>query len=126
MATTSPCSSKKPTPLTESRQEWIKSRWDEGLRITAVAGDDDPNDDKDGYLFVMTANSGIQEQVYSLPGPWPQQWINTNLAKGFRVTASAGTGNRQIVVMSKGTKLAKQIFSPGGVFPNAWIMENWQ
>lgn len=50
----------------------------------------------------------------------------SNMARGFRVTTTAGTGNRRIVVMSKCTKLDKQVFSPGGVFPNDWIMGNWK
>eukprot|EP00903_Cladosiphon_okamuranus_P003720 g3718.t1 len=73
-----------PTPFTGKRQQWIKDRWDEGYRITSVSGDDLPEDDKDGWLFVVTQGTGITEQTYSLPGPWPAKWIEENSAKGFR------------------------------------------
>lgn len=36
----------EPTPFTESRLDWVKARWKEGYRITSVAGDEDPADDR--------------------------------------------------------------------------------
>lgn len=114
-----------PTPFTDQRQQWIKDRWDEGYRITAVAGDDVPNDDADGWLFVMTKGTTIQEQSYSMPGPWPNDWIKEQRAKGFSITSSAGSGNHTIVVMSKGSGLGDQIISPDGAYPTSWISENW-
>ncbi len=114
-----------PTAFNDSRQKWIKERWDEGYRITAVAGDDLPNSDKDGWLFVMTQGTPIRDQIYTLPGPWPASWIKENLAKGLRVSAVAGSGDRTIVVMSKGTTLGTQEVSDGGAYPNEWIGKQW-
>ena len=114
-----------PTVFSPSRQKWIKERWDEGYRITAVAGDDFPNVDDDGWLFVMTQGTSIQDQIYTLPGPWPASWIQENLAKGLRVTSVAGSGDRTIVVMSKGSGLGDQQVSDGGTYPNEWIGKKW-
>lgn len=114
-----------PTPFTEQRQQWIKERWDEGYRITALAGDDVPTDDADGWLFVMTKGTPIQEQTYSMPGPWPNDWIKEQRTKGFKITSSAGSGDHTIVVMSKGSGLGDQIMSPDGAYPTSWISENW-
>jgi hypothetical protein len=97
----------------------------EGYRITAIAGDDTPQDDKDGWLFVMTLGTALQEQTYSNPGPWPEAWIRENTAKGFRVTSSAGSGNHTIVVMSKGSGLGDQTISAEGAYPSTWIGGNW-
>jgi hypothetical protein len=114
-----------PSPLTDSRKQWIKQRWDEGYRITAVGGDDDPQHQDDGWFFVVTKNSGIQEQAYSEPGPWPDAWIQENTKNGFAITSIAGASDRMIVVMSKGTKLTAQESSPNGTFPVEWIQEHW-
>lgn len=114
-----------PTPFTPQRQKWIQERWNEGYRITSVAGDDTPQDDKDGWLFVMTQDTEIEEQSFSVPGPWPAKWIADQSTNDFRVTSSAGSGNHTIVIMSKGTELGAQIFSPAGTFPSKWIGENW-
>ncbi len=114
-----------PTVFNPSRQQWIKERWDEGYRITAVAGDDLPNVDTDGWLFVMTQGTSIQDQIYTLPGPWPASWIKENLAKGLRITSVAGSGDRTIVVMSKGTNFGAQEVSDGGAYPNEWIGKQW-
>jgi ankyrin repeat protein len=114
-----------PTPLNDSRKEWIKQRWNEGYRITAVGGDDDPKHDDDGWLFVMTQNSGFQEQTFSEPGPWPAQWIEENTNKGFAITSVAGFNDHMIVVMSKGTALKEQDSSPAGLYPVDWIKERW-
>ena len=115
----------QPSPLNESRKQWIQQRWSEGFRITAVGGDDDPQHEEDGWFFVVTKNSGIQEQAYSEPGPWPAQWIEENAQKGFAITSIAGAGNHMIVVMSKGTKLTGQDSSPDGEYPAQWIQERW-
>ncbi|MEP2776968.1 MAG: S8 family serine peptidase [Luteolibacter sp.] len=114
-----------PTPFTAERQQWIKDRWDEGYRITSVSGDDVPNDDADGWLFVMTQGTNIQEQTYSVPGPWPNDWIKENQAKGFRITSSAGAADHTIVIMSKGSGLGDQAISPDGAYPTSWISEKW-
>lgn len=114
-----------PTEFNESRQKWVVDRWAEGYRITSIAGDDTPEDDQDGWLFVMTQGTSIQEQTFSIPGPWPTDWINEQAAKGFRVTASAGAGEHTIVIMSKGSGLGDQTISGEGVYPSDWIGENW-
>lgn len=114
-----------PTPLNDSRKEWIKARWNEGYRITAIGGDDDPTHEDDGWLFVMTQNTGLQEQTFSEPGPWPAQWIEENTKKGFSITSVAGFNENVMVVMSKGTKLKDQATSPAGLYPVDWISERW-
>ena len=114
-----------PTPLNDSRKEWIKQRWNEGFRITAIGGDDDPAHEGDGWLFVMTQNSGLQEQTFSEPGPWPAAWIEENTKKGFSITSIAGFNDHVIVVMSKGTTLKEQDSSPAGLYPVDWIKERW-
>ena len=114
-----------PTPLNDSRKQWIQQRWAEGFRITAVGGDDDPTREEDGWFFVMTKSSGLQEQTLSEPGPWPEAWIAEQTRKGFAITAIAGTADHMIVVMSKGTKLSGQDSSPGGEYPSQWIQERW-
>jgi len=114
-----------PTPLTESRKKWVLDRWDEGYRITALAGDDDPNKENDGWLFVMSKNSGLGEQAYAGPGPWPTQWVDSHLRNGFRITAIAGPPQRTVVVMTKGARLGVQEVSPGGFYPGGWIQERW-
>lgn len=114
-----------PTPFTPERQKWVQDRWAEGYRITSLAGDDTPQDDKDGWLFVMTQGTALTEQTFSIPGPWPEKFIRENTAKGFHVTATAGSGNRTIVVMSKGSGLGDQTFSAEGAYPSSWIGGNW-
>jgi subtilisin family serine protease len=114
-----------PTTFSAERQKWVEERWAEGYRITSIAGDDLPKDDEDGFIFVMTLDSGLQEQTFSLPGPWPEKWIEENTAKGFRVTGSAGTEDHTIVVMSKGTTLGDQVISESGIYPNEWIGKLW-
>jgi len=114
-----------PTPMTDSRREWIKKRWDEGYRITTIAGDDTPETEDDGWLVVMSQNSGLTEQTFSGPGPWPTDWIAAKQKEGFRITTIAGVPDRAIVVMSKGTKLGVQIVSDGGDFPGDWIKDHW-
>lgn len=114
-----------PTTFSDERQKWVQDRWAEGFRITSIGGDDLPDDKDDGFLFVLTQGTTIQEQTFSKPGPWPEKWINDNLANGFRITSSAGTGNHTIVVMSKGAGIGEQIISEGGAYPNKWIGENW-
>jgi hypothetical protein len=73
----------------------------------------------------MTQGTTIQEQTFSVPGPWPEAWIKENSAKGFRVTGSAGSGDHTIVIMSKGANLGEQTISVGGVYPSDWIGKNW-
>lgn len=114
-----------PTPFTPERQKWVQDRWAEGYRITSIAGDDTPQDDQDGWLFVMTQGTSIQEQTFSIPGSWPEAWIKENADKGFRVTGSAGTGEHTIVIMSKGVNLGDQITSPESAYPSDWIGQNW-
>lgn len=114
-----------PTPFTPERQKWIQDRWAEGYRITSVGGDDVPEDPDDGWLFVMTQDTSIQEQTFSKPGPWPEKWIAENLAKGFRITGAAGAGDHTIVIMSKGSGIGDQTVSAGGAYPSDWIGENW-
>lgn len=114
-----------PTPMTDSRREWIKKRWDEGYRITTIAGDDTPDNDDDGWLVIMSQNSGLTDQTFSGPGAWPTDWINERQKEGYRITSIAGTTDRAIVVMSKGTKLGVQIVSDGGNFPGDWIKDRW-
>lgn len=115
----------QPTPMNDSRREWIKKRWDEGYRITSIAGDDTPEAEDDGWLVVMSQTSGLTEQTFSGPGAWPTDWIATKQKEGFRITTIAGTPERAIVVMSKGTKLGVQIVSEGGKFPGDWIKDRW-
>ncbi len=114
-----------PTPFTPERQKWVEDRWAEGYRITSIAGDDTPEDEEDGWLFVMTKGTSIQEQTFSMPGPWPTDWINEQAAKGFRVTGSSGAGDHTIVIMSKGSGLGDQTVSEEGDYPSDWIGENW-
>jgi len=114
-----------PTPLDDSRRDWIKKRAAEGLFITAVSGDDTPEDAEDGWLFVASQNSGFTAQVMEGPGPWPGLWIAGKLTEGYRVTAVAGPPERSIVVMSKGTKLGEQVISDGTAYPGDWIKERW-
>jgi cell wall-associated protease len=114
-----------PTPYTADRQKWVEARWAEGYRITSIAGDDTPQDDKDGWLFVMTLGTTILEQTFSAPGPWPEAWIKEHTAKGFRVTGSSGSGEHTMVIMSKGSGLGDQTISAGGAYPSDWIGQNW-
>ncbi len=114
-----------PTAFTPERQKWIEARWAEGFRITSIAGDDTPEDKEDGFLFVLTQGTPIQEQTFSLPGPWPTDWINENAAKGFRVTGSAGAAGHTIVIMSKGAGIGDQTISGEGEYPSDFIGENW-
>lgn len=114
-----------PTPFTPERQKWVQERWAEGYRITSIAGDDLPADDQDGWLFVMTQGTSIGEQTFSVPGPWPTDWIKEQTAKGFRITSSSGVGDHTIVIMSKGSGISDQTVSEEGVYPSDWIGENW-
>jgi len=114
-----------PTPMTDSRREWIKKRWDEGYRITTVAGDDSPQKEEDGWLFVASLDSGLGDQALEGPGPWPAEWIAARQKEGYRITSIAGTPERSIVVMSKGSGLGQQTVSEGKDFPGAWIKDRW-
>jgi hypothetical protein len=114
-----------PAPMTDSRRKWIQKRWEEGYNITTVAGDDVPDNADDGWLFVMSQDSGLTDQVYFGPGPWPVDRIAAHQKDGYRITSVAGTADRIIVVMSKGTKLGQQFVSEGSDFPSAWIKDRW-
>lgn len=114
-----------PTPLTDSRRDWLKQRWNEGFHITAVGGDDDPAQDDDGWFFVVTKNSGLTEQMLSEPGPWPAEWIAARSKEGFSITSIAGVADRMLVVMSKGSALKEQDSSPEGEYPSEWIQQRW-
>jgi subtilisin family serine protease len=114
-----------PTPLNDSRRDWISKRWEEGYRITAVAGDDVAEDAQDGWLFVMSQKSGLTDQKFAGPGPWPTDWIEERKAEGYRITSVAGVENRTIVVVSKGSDLGDQDVSAEGAYPNGWIKERW-
>jgi hypothetical protein len=114
-----------PTPLTDSRKDWIQKRFAEGFRITAVGGDDAPDHDDDGWFFVASKNSGLGDQRISEPGPWPADWIAELSAEGYAVTAASGHGDHTLVVMSKGSKLKEQDFSDEGLYPASWIQEHW-
>lgn len=114
-----------PTPMTESRREWIDARWKEGSRITALAGDDDPAEEQDGWMVVMTQKTDLQEQSIVGPGEWPWQTIAEKLEEGFAVTSVTGSGDRWLVVLSKGTGLRDQVMSEPGEYPSAWIKERW-
>lgn len=114
-----------PTPMTDSRREWIKKRWDEGYSITTIAGDDSPDDADDGWLVVMSQKSGLTDQTFQGPGEWPSDWIAKQQKAGYRITSTAGNEGRYIVVMSKGTKLGMQIISDGGKYPGEWIKDHW-
>jgi|GEM_PF-1107164 len=114
-----------PSPLNDSRRQWIAQRWNEGFRITAVAGDDDPGVEDDGWLFVMTKNSGLADQLFSGPSAWPAQWIAERQQEGYRITSTAGAADRTIVIMSKGTQLGEEVSSDEGDYPSAWMQEQW-
>jgi hypothetical protein len=114
-----------PTAITDSRREWIEERWKEGFHITAVAGDDVPDNDKDGWIFVMTKGTGLKEQTILGPGDWPAKAIAEKQKDGFAVTGVTGTEGRWLVVLSKGTALKDQEISEAGDFPGLWIKERW-
>lgn len=115
-----------PSPLHEKRIEWIKQRWQEGYRITTVAGDDSPEVGDDGWFFVMSQDSGLGEQVVSDIGAWPRDWIAEKRDAGYEITSVAGGGERYMVVMSQGTSLSSQLASPEATTDlNVWLDENW-
>ncbi len=97
-----------PTPLSDGRKDWIMKRWKEGFRITSVAGDDDPAKDTDGWVFVMTKDTTLSQQVYFGPGEWPDDDIATRTKDGYRITCIAGYDNRWVVIMSTNTSLGPQ------------------
>ena len=114
-----------PTPLNDSRRQWITQRWSEGFRITSLAGDDDPEVEDDGWLFVMTKKSGLGDQVFAGPGAWPADWIEERQKEGYRITSTAGATERTLVVMSRDTKLGEQATSEEGAYPTQWIQDTW-
>lgn len=99
-----------PSPLNQSRIEWITSRYKEGYMITALAGNDQVSDENDGWVIVMSKKHGYTNQKVTYPGAWPTQFIQENAAQGFKITDIAGSPGNYVVVMSKGTNLENQIF----------------
>jgi len=74
---------------------------------------------------VMSQKSGLTDQKFAGPGPWPADWIEERKAEGYRITSVAGVENRTIVVVSKGSDLGDQDVSAEGAYPNGWIKERW-
>ncbi len=101
-----------PTPFNDKRKEWVQKLWKEGYAITSVAGDDQPKDENDGFIFVMSKNSGYSEQSIFGPGPWPEKEIAAELKLGKHINNVAGYKGAYIVVMSKGIGYSLQESSP--------------
>ncbi|MFD2256027.1 S8 family serine peptidase [Luteolibacter algae] len=112
-----------PTPFTKSRQQWVLDRWAEGYTLTAVGGDDDPKNPKNGFVFVMSkTKSPVPPQSFSHAGPWPEKWISEMSAKGYGITSVAGYKGRYIVVMTKGATTDMK-FSNEGAAQKQWLMD---
>lgn len=90
-----------PGSFDEKRKEWIKARWDDGYRITSVAGTEGAKDSQNSWVVVMSENSGIGAQSYRGPGEWPEDWISEKWNEGHAIPSVTGHGNKNwLVVMS--------------------------
>ncbi len=113
-----------PSGYTQKRRDWIKSLWKEGYRITSLAGDV-VKDEEDTYVFVMTKNSKMGEQIISDKGAWPAKWIKKNWDAGYRITSIAGFGKNWLVVMSKLPGTPAQNYARDTRFPIDRVKEGW-
>jgi hypothetical protein len=112
-----------PGSWNDARKEWIKTRWNDDMRITSVAGEAG-KDGVDYWVVVMSKNSGIGAQTYIGPGSWPTEKIKTNLSEGYRITSVSGHNpDRWVVVMSKTPGMGAQSYSEIGAFPDKWLKE---
>lgn len=117
-----------PGSFDEKRVDWIKARWDEGYRITSVAGTEGAEESLHSWVVVMSQDSGIGAQGYRGPGDWPTDWIKEKWDDGFAITSVTGHGvGHWVVVMSKiaGQK-GLQGYSGKLESPNAWIESKWK
>ena len=106
----------------------INDLLDTGWRITAHAGF------SRSWVFALTANTGWQEQIYSLPGPFDaarRQWVTKNLADGYRITSVAGdeydkdhSQDSWSLVMTRGTAQGEQVLTGPGPWPEDWIRDH--
>lgn len=117
-----------PGSFDEKRVDWIKARWDEGYRITSVAGTAGADKSLDSWVVVMSEKSGIGAQGYRGPGEWPTEWIKEKWDDGFAITSVSGHGiGHWVVVMSKIAGLkGLQGYSGKLDSPNDWIEEKWK
>jgi len=117
-----------PGSFDEKRVDWIKARWDEGYRITSVAGTEGAEKSLNSWVVVMSEKSGIGAQGYRGPGEWPAEWIKEKWDDGFAITSVTGHGiGHWVVVMSKvaGQK-GLQGYSGKLDSPNDWIGSKWR
>lgn len=105
------------------KKDWIKARWDEGYRITHLAGDS-VSQGENSFVIVMTLNSGINEQTYQGPSAFPKDWIKEKWDSGYSITAATGYQN-WIVVMSKGKWSGAQTYQRLEAFPDSFIKSKW-
>lgn len=117
-----------PGSFDEKRKDWIKARWDDGYRITSVAGTEGAKDSQNSWVVVMSEKSRIGAQSYRGPGEWPVDWINEKWNEGHAITSITGHGNKNwLVVMSKvvGHK-GRQGYSGKLDSPGEWIETKWK
>ncbi|MEM0968211.1 MAG: S8 family serine peptidase, partial [Verrucomicrobiota bacterium] len=112
-----------PSGLGQERKNWISELGGQGYRITSLAGAED--DTTASWVVVMSQNSGLGDQVYSDPGPWPNDWISERWNEGYYITSAAGFDAYWVVTMSKGTGYVDQRWYADGEFPVDWIKEVW-
>lgn len=96
----------------------IKSKWDEGKRITSVAYT------YNGWFVTMANDTGISEQEYKLSETWPKEWINTEWEKDYYISSIGYSSSQWLVVMSKGTGYTDQSWSRNSWDKlREWILE---
>ncbi len=99
-----------------------------GWRITSHAGF------AKSWVFVLTADTGWQEQLYPLPGPFDaarKKWLTEKLAEGYRITSLAGDDYEQdrsqdcwSLILTRGTAVGNQVFTGPTAWPTEWIAEH--
>lgn len=117
-----------PGSFDEKRVDWIKARWDDGYRITSVAGTEGKDESNHSWVVVMSENSGITAQEYRGPGEWPTKWIEEKWNDGYAITSVTGHGiGYWVVVMSKVTgQKGLQSYSGKLDSPESWIDTKWK
>lgn len=101
----------------EFPKEWIQDGWNQGYRISHVAGDG-------GQWFVGMSkrkDGALRGQYYMGPGKIDQTSIAEKWERGYRIIAVAGWHDQWVVVMSSGTGWGRQRFTSVGPFKDDWV-----
>jgi hypothetical protein len=99
--------------------DWIKKNWNDGFKITALAGDYSKAGEE--FVIIMSQGSGIEQQEILESGVFPGERIKEGFQDGYAITAATGSTEWKLV-LSKGTGLGLQTYSLSKELPAEWLL----